>query len=466
MTEGATTGADEHELDAEAVARVFEQAPHADDDGDEVFGDETQVELADLIAPLSVAAFGSDHLGRHAVHLPGPPERYAQLLSLDGLRDALHCIWTRHRHDWLVRVDDRSRGDATTSVRELAKIEYPDIAAALRAGATLSIDHLDLGSARLRALTRAIRDGLCWAGEVGLNAHLSTSGTGFTQHFDRVDTLTLQLAGRKRWSYEPRPSLPYPRRNGIVLDGEPTFLRGDEPAGWERLRPPTEQIEVTLSPGDALLVPAGCWHATRAEGCSLALTVLLHHAPLTPIVLGLIEPELDALAPWRAGPPARAHDGTPAVDAAVRDYVRARLRELRAVVDALAEDDLRLERALARATANHPNERRDGQQLMDVTPVDIELDTLLVRRERLRLLVPSDADAPLSLYANRHEVRLPREAQDLAQRLTTVQGAFAAGSACGWSSDGEYEWPSVRSLLARLCEIGVLAATNLRDDQA
>lgn len=84
-----------------------------------------------------------------------------------------------------------------------------------------------------------------------------------------------QVAGRKHWTVGCEPAVVNPRFNVVFPPGRDhvklPWVALDRPdvADGERF------MEVELNPGDVLYMPAGAWHAARAEGSSLALTVAL-----------------------------------------------------------------------------------------------------------------------------------------------------------------------------------------------
>ena len=99
---------------------------------------------------------------------------------------------------------------------------------------------------------------------VSANLYLSApSSRSFGAHWDGHDVLVLQLAGRKVWKCAP-PS----------FDNAIRSL----PQGVE---PKVTDVEMEMSPGDALLVPRGWWHDVRTVGREDSLHVSIAAYPYT-----------------------------------------------------------------------------------------------------------------------------------------------------------------------------------------
>src|SRR4029078_2728904 len=83
----------------------------------------------------------------------------------------------------------------------------------------------------------------------------------------------LQVAGSKHWTVSHEPAVSSPPFNVIFPPGRDRvvlpWITLDRPDVTDRER----FMEVRLDPGDVLYIPAGGWHAARAEGSSLALTL-------------------------------------------------------------------------------------------------------------------------------------------------------------------------------------------------
>lgn len=108
-----------------------------------------------------------------------------------------------------------------------------------------------------------------------VNAYLSPDGCGYGLHFDTHPVWIFQLEGAKRWTYSLEPEIADPPFN-VLFPPDRDRVR----LPWVELERPdvtnTEQFrEVLLEPGEALYLPAGCWHGAVAQGHSLALTLAM-----------------------------------------------------------------------------------------------------------------------------------------------------------------------------------------------
>ncbi|MFZ0161200.1 MAG: cupin domain-containing protein, partial [Kineosporiaceae bacterium] len=103
---------------------------------------------------------------------------------------------------------------------------------------------------------------------VQVNAYVTPAQSrGFDAHYDVHDVFVLQLAGEKRWLIH-RPVHPHPLRDQPWTDHR---------AAVERAARGEPLLDVVLTPGDALYLPAGYLHAAEALGATSAhLTVGVH----------------------------------------------------------------------------------------------------------------------------------------------------------------------------------------------
>jgi hypothetical protein len=121
----------------------------------------------------------------------------------------------------------------------------------------------------------AYRSAFVTAGPPHVNCYYSPDQAGYGLHFDTHPVWILQVAGSKHWTVSYEPAVPNPPFNVIFPPG-----RERVKLPWITLdRPdvddPERFMRVRLDPGDVLYIPAGGWHAARAEGSSLALTLAM-----------------------------------------------------------------------------------------------------------------------------------------------------------------------------------------------
>lgn len=411
-----------------------------------------EASLSALIRPLTPTRFSSEHVGRRAHHGRGTAARLASAFSPEQARDALYRLWVTDRSRWDVHVDLTGAG-RESATGTLLDVDYPELAGVLRAGGTLCISGIHFGSARLRAIASHVQRKLNWLGRVGFNCYISTSGRGFDTHFDARNVNTIQVAGSKSWIYSPTPAVEHPIRNSVLHQDQMQFPGGGRAAVWEIQKPERRSEEVTLLAGDYFFLPAGAWHAARAQGTSVSLNLYLEHEPFWETVSAMIREEFVSRAPWRAGWPAADEPTHGGFGIATRDYLQARIEDLKSFVNGLDAGDPRLHETyawrLARADSNlvrrrHP--RRAGA---------------IRKATVLRVVAPMrvsarDGSETMSIFADGQRLTLPRAVLALVVRLSQ-EWEFEAGNVTDWDPDGSIAWREVKQLLELLVAQGILA---------
>jgi lysine-specific demethylase/histidyl-hydroxylase NO66 len=286
---------------------------------------------------------------RAAVRLDGPPPAgFEDLLSLDDVDRFLTTTALRTPFFRLVRAGEQipessyTRSGRTGS-REVAGIADPArIAALFQDGATIVLQGLHRWSEPVARFCRDLEL------EVGhpcqVNAYITPPGAqGLDLHEDAHDVFVLQAFGRKRWEVHAAP-----REEG------------------------RDTLDVELTSGDTIYMPAGTPHAARAQDVlSGHLTVGVHVTPWREVLTGVV---------GRVA--ARVDDPVPAAWTedveGFADELRGRLA---ALASALGEVDVRTEAGERRERflSNRAQLAR-GTIAERAAPVAVDDATTVVRR--------------------------------------------------------------------------------------
>jgi len=309
----------------------------------------------EAIEPLTVSEFVDRHLGsRYLLLRPGVP-RFEHLIRWDEVNTALRHVRFSPQRLRLVQsgktipagsytfVDDDASGGSSLDARRFERL--------LASGATLSINKVDEMFPEVQTFAESCEEQFRIPVGVNLYAGWRTDN-GFDLHWDRHDTLILQIAGRKHWTvYEPTVEHPLDDR---LLTPPPTPTAAPV---WDG----------PLEAGDLLYMPRGWWHVARPlDEPTLHITAGLRHRTAATL-LRWVGAELNKQASFRADLPVKAAAaGQAAYAATVREMVAA------ALTDDVVERYLRM--------VEHEIPARPRVQLPDAAmskPVRLEPDTPL-----------------------------------------------------------------------------------------
>jgi hypothetical protein len=270
--------------------------------------------FADVIAPVRLSDFIDCIMGHRFMLLTQHLQRFSRLVDWSAINDTLmHARFSEtqlrlaHSGKMIKREEYMGRRGTCVDARRLERL--------IAAGATLILNDVDELFPEVQVLAESCEEHFRFGVNVNLYAGWHTDN-GFDLHWDRHDTVILQVLGRKRWKvYEP--TLPHPL-DGSLSDA-PTTPTGQ--AMWEGV----------LANGDVLYMPRGWWHVAFPLG-----------EPTLHLTVGLRHPTGEDLLRWlamRLNRRVEHRSNVPYLQSA--DRRRAYLAEVRAMVaGALTEDCL------------------------------------------------------------------------------------------------------------------------------
>jgi hypothetical protein len=415
-------------------------------------------ELARVLHPISPAEFFRTHWDRRALHIPGPPEKFASIYDAE--------TWARFEG-----VEELKA--ATTDPRGV-QVEIPALpeqaGALFLRGFTLCADVS--AAPRVAPFLRAFRAELGLPGGPPFaKLYASNDGGGFAVHADRHHVFVLQVAGKKLWRFSPEPAVASPR-DGLFMSaaGHPSWSNGDS---GERARhddgtpvdAPDEGAlgNALLEPGHCLYLPPGTWHVARAQGHSIAVSVSPERATATDLVLAALRERLAERAEWRRDLFATPGEEPPpgGVPASISGGLAARLADLRDVVAGLDERHLHRLWRLGVAAGRAP----DGDEPAEAAPLpagDIRRSDVFARAGGAPfdfLVAPAPTGGGDRCYFYRGaEWSLPVAARELLLEIARRE-EFRAEAALAW--DRRLKFQDVREILATLVAAGVLVRREL-----
>jgi bifunctional lysine-specific demethylase and histidyl-hydroxylase MINA len=218
--------------------------------------DIARLTLDALLQPMGAERFKTEHLGRRHLHLKGDDGRFTEVMTWAHLKALLDMttIWSEASLQLVLDkepVPVRSYAQPAPG-RDGVQVLRPDpdkVMGHLRQGATLVLNDIDELNPGLKAVARALEEGL--GGKVQANLYCSSRRRpGFAAHFDTHDVFAVHVLGEKIWHvYEGVADHP------IAHPAFKTFGREHhEKAKGRKLE------DVRLTPGDILYLPRGQYH--------------------------------------------------------------------------------------------------------------------------------------------------------------------------------------------------------------
>jgi ribosomal protein L16 Arg81 hydroxylase len=232
---------------------------------DAIEGVEKDMTLAEVLAPMTVHDFLDSYLGRQWLLIRGDPNKFERLFSWTQLNEALSSLRADSERVHLVRAGRRIPRETYIHVSSTGRASYligPAVVEHVKSGATLVVNQVEELFREVRTLAESCEDVCRIYVPANLYAGWRTD-RGFNVHWDRHDTLIVQMLGRKAWTVW-RPT----RQHPLPTDSERLIPRPSENPDWDGV----------LEQGDMLYMPRGFWHvASPLDELSLHLTFGLRH---------------------------------------------------------------------------------------------------------------------------------------------------------------------------------------------
>jgi hypothetical protein len=428
-------------------------------------------ELRALLWPISPETFVHDYWGKKSLYVKGSPEKYAGFFSTELFSGALSGGGSFPPNFLRASFDKKTAGGssaAPASAQELFSTAFPanpDQAVPLfDAGATLCLSQVETRVPALTGFLAAIKRQLGYPGKVSFNGYLSGRQSGYNWHFDSRIATTLQIEGSKTWRFSSGPAIAWPRANGSLrADGTPQYTDpGVVAQPWERLSAfdPADTTEVTLEPGDLLVLPAGVWHeACGGPAGSLALNLTFTPVSYTTLVRTLLDTLLASEAGWRSPAPVLPGATAGEVDPLGIAAISTELARAATALQALSGDSASVVRLWESFVLN-PNPGQPAQPIPPgpATPV-LPGERLHIRDDENVCAMLADGGSRLcvSIGTNR-EVELTGAAMGFVQRILTVR-EFTAADCLAWGNDGDpFVWDDVQAILTDLKREGLIVS--------
>jgi len=400
-------------------------------------------ELPTLLgATLSVEAFLNDYWGQRSIYIPGSSAKLQALLqrSTFDIRDFRDGLRVRNGHGQTVSAHGSESASDVQSVyyeqRNLAAL--PDLKAADRTiedKGTLLTE--GTGSSTLARFGAALKAQLRFAGELMVTQSYSGKASGVPMHMDRSCVIVVQCEGSKRWLYGERPHLSWPAGTvAFAADGAPHYTDHD-PSPWAEASSAApgevELREIVLSPGDALVLPAGALHSTSATSeYSISISFLFTPSAFPDLLLGALRERLLA-SPNQRFVPASSGSG----------YWRQCVNEARVALSNLSLLEAELTHARAMAIAQ-PGERTLEAMDLNVSaegPPLLPEDKMTFSRSS-PVLAARNAEGGYTLYRASQNVPMPTTWNSTLERAFQLR-VFRA-------LDLDPETPAIEDLLEGL----------------
>ncbi len=405
--------------------------------------------LAKLIAPLTPREFFAEYYNKKTLIVRGSKDKFADIYSEQSWR-RYPMTDTTAVYDTVLNGVPASKAIPILSSQVLDMYE----AGLLTVG---RVDHLPEVAALMDGLRASLQfpsgknsfvdKVLCFA---------SRDDLGYRLHWDVHHNFILQIAGQKHWHYGVTPAVEAPHNGANVVEpGEPAALYDGKPVVMPNV---AELHEITLGPGDFLYMPPGVWHAPRAVGHTMHLSVAMGHRPIFKLIVDVLKEEFGKKAPWRRGFPLNTGEerASGAVPEKIQRLFEQCIADLR---EDLGKMDLRIFHREWSAEVGEHHHRPPATPPARVERHDrLRRATAVPIRYCLAASEVSAEETDIYVYAgNRTHLALPEGALTFIEKFVR-QEEFVAERALEW--DPDFDWPQVQEVLTQFVARGILVRAS------
>jgi hypothetical protein len=403
-------------------------------------------ELSALLSPHKVSLFLDEYWGKKPLYIPGRRNKFSHLKF--GLKSLETLIRSGTQSG---RLQIRFVGSDNTLKPIPRRFSHFSLR---RSNITICADWISDVFEPLGCYCAAIKASLNMPGSIFMTCYASADEHGLGTHYDCHASFVLQIEGTKRWRFSKRPAVYWPPASLGNPDVVPEMM---ERYPWIDVQYPDEVTlgefeEAELTPGDALYLPPGTWHTTRASGHAVALTMTCIPMTASDIVGDLFRAQLCAMSDWRRDIPPALAPTAPASNLPpnVRHFFESRLLELQQCVRSLRADDI------FNLWAHHVHSfdtpfmfRSAGQR-----PRIKHNDVLCPASDFTFHYVEAPGQKAVTLYYLDNRLDLSYSALPIVKRII-ANSPFTAYEAKAWLGKMG-TWPAVKQLLEKLVRAGIL----------
>jgi hypothetical protein len=218
------------------------------------------MELADIIRPITLDEFKNEFYGKAYLRVSGQPSRFAHLVPWSDLNEVVSRIRADNGRINVVRNGKKIGGEEyliDSSNSRSGRVNALALERRLRLGDSLVVNAVHELFPELEETVDSIT-ATCRV-PAGANLYAGFKRwKGFDLHFDKHDTLIVQIHGQKSWQvWEPTTAYPF------STDRPQDMVKPTKEPVWQGL----------LESGDVLYMPRGWWHvAEPVDGPSVHVT--------------------------------------------------------------------------------------------------------------------------------------------------------------------------------------------------